>query len=97
MAFVTRVFEGGTGGCVMYRTPSLLNVGNGVLLAFTQCRQVGRGDASPEELHLKKSEDSGRTWGPASVLPFAAVGLGDADGRCVWRTRLAQCVGCGDE
>jgi sialidase-1 len=72
VAFVTRVFEGGTGGCVMYRTPSLLNVGNGVLLAFTQCRQVGRGDASPEELHLKKSEDSGRTWGPATVLPFAA-------------------------
>ena len=72
VSFITRVFVGGTGGCVMYRTPSLLNVGNGVLLAFTQCRQVSHGDASPEEIHLKTSHDSGRSWGAASVLPFSA-------------------------
>jgi hypothetical protein len=72
VSFITRVFVGGTGGCVMYRTPSLLNVGNGVLLAFTQCRQVSRGDASPEEIHLKTSQNSGRSWGAASVLPFSA-------------------------
>ena len=56
----------------MYRTPSLLNVGNGVLLAFTQCRQVSHGDASPQEIHMKTSDDNGRSWGPASVLPFSA-------------------------
>lgn len=69
--FITRVFEGGVGGCVMYRTPSLLNVGGGTLLAFTQCRQVSHGDASPQELHMKRSDDDGRTWGRATVLPFA--------------------------
>jgi hypothetical protein len=66
------VFEGGVGGCVKYRTPSLLNVGGGTLLAFTQCRQVSHADASPQEIHMKKSLNDGRTWGPATVLPFAA-------------------------
>jgi hypothetical protein len=72
VSFITRVFVGGTGGCVMYRTPSLLNVGKGTLLAFTQCRQVSHADASPEEIHMKISRDSGRSWGAASVLPFSA-------------------------
>ena len=72
VAFITKVFIGGSDGCVMYRTPSLLNVGNGVLLAFTQCRQVSHGDASPQEIHMKTSDDNGRSWGPASVLPFSA-------------------------
>ena len=72
VAFITKVFIGGTDGCVMYRTPSLLNVGNGVLLAFTQCRQVSHGDASPQEIHMKTSDDNGRSWGPTSVLPFSA-------------------------
>jgi hypothetical protein len=72
VAFITRVFEGGVGGCVKYRTPSLLNVGGGTLLAFTQCRQVSHADASPQEIHMKKSLNDGRTWGPATVLPFAA-------------------------
>jgi len=70
--FVTTVFKGGTEGCVMYRTPSLVRVENGTLLAFTQCRQQSHGDTSPQSLHLKRSHDNGQTWGPTTILPFAA-------------------------
>ena len=55
----------------MYRTPSLQLMSNGTLLAFTQCRQTSKGDASPQSLYLKRSHDNGATWSEAMVLPFA--------------------------
>lgn len=69
---ITTVFKGGTEGCVMYRTPSLLRITNGTLLAFTQCRQKTRSDQSPQAIHLKLSHDDGNTWSQTRILPFAA-------------------------
>ena len=74
----TTVFWGGYGGCLMYRTPSLVLLNSGELLAFTQCRQdveAGKDrvtDRSPQEIHLKRSKDHGRTWSLAKTLAFSA-------------------------
>ena len=69
---MTRVFAGGgTTGCVMYRTPSLVLAPSGELLAFSQCRQASHGDRSPMELRVRHSTDHGRTWSNESTLPFA--------------------------
>lgn len=57
---------------MQYRTPSLLRVQNGSLLAFTQCRQKSHSDQSAQSIHLKHSHDDGVTWGPTTILPFAA-------------------------
>ena len=67
-----RVFTGGMGGCVMYRTPSLVLLNSGEILAFSQCRQQSHGDRSPMEIHLKRSKDHGRTWSSATTLAFSA-------------------------
>lgn len=67
----TRVFTGGTLGCVMYRTPSLVLAPSGEILAFSQCRQSSHGDRSPMEIRLRRSADHGRSWSNESTLPFA--------------------------
>eukprot|EP00937_MAST-01D_sp_MAST-1D-sp2_P004129 g4129.t1 len=81
LSSLSRVFVGGTGGCVKYRTPSLVLLKGGSILAFTQCRQVGTGDTSPMEIHMKRSDDHGRSWSGPTTLPFSADPAHDHLGR----------------
>lgn len=67
-----RVFEAGKVGCVVYRTPSLVLLNSGELLAFSQCRQVSKEDFSPQEIRLKRSKDNGRTWSKQEKVAFSA-------------------------
>ena len=69
---VSVVFTGGTGGCVMYRTPSFVLLKSGKIVAFTQCRLASHGDDTPQEIHMKTSVDDGRTWSASTTLEFAA-------------------------
>ncbi|WP_166828711.1 sialidase family protein [Thalassoroseus pseudoceratinae] len=60
------VFEAGQDGYNVYRIPAMIKAANGDLLVFCEAR-VG-GDASEIDLVLKRSTDSGKTWGPLQVV-----------------------------
>ena len=64
--FIT-VFQAGQDGYPTCRIPSLLTAGDGTLLAFCEGRQH-RGDHACNDIVLKRSADSGRTWETARAI-----------------------------
>jgi sialidase-1 len=60
------VFARGSDGYNVFRIPALVRAANGDLLAFCEAREGG--DASEIDLVLKRSTDSGATWGPLQVV-----------------------------
>lgn len=62
------VFVAGEGNYHTYRIPSLLVTPKGTLLAFCEGRVKGRGDSGDIDLLLKRSSDSGKTWGETQVV-----------------------------
>lgn len=70
----TDVFVAGSDGVHTYRIPALVVAPGGSLLAFCEARKVAMRDASPTDLVLKRSADSGRTWGAMQIV---VPGLGD--------------------
>jgi sialidase-1 len=72
----TTVFVSGEGGYHTYRIPSVIVTPKGTLLAFCEGRKAGRGDAGDIDLLLKRSTDSGKTWGKVQVV------WDDADNTC---------------
>jgi len=63
---LTTVFEANHDGYRIFRIPALVRAANGDLLALCEARQGG--DASEIDLVVKRSEDSGTTWGPLEVV-----------------------------
>lgn len=62
------IFVAGNDGVDTYRIPSLLVVPDGSLLAFCEARKQSMEDASPTDMVLKRSMDSGRTWSPMQTI-----------------------------
>jgi len=58
------LFHSGKEGYARYRIPALLAAPDGSLLAFCEGRKDGGGLNGDIDLILKRSADSGRTWGP---------------------------------
>jgi len=61
------VFLSGKEGYKSIRIPSVVVTKNGVVLAFAEGRTVAT-DQAQNDIILKRSTDSGRTWGPLQLL-----------------------------
>ena len=62
------VFQRGERGYHTYRIPSVIVTKKGTVLAFCEARKEGAGDAGDIDLVLKRSLDSGKTWGDLQVV-----------------------------
>ena len=62
------VFVAGQGGYHTYRIPALIVTSNQTLLAFCEGRKHSRSDTGDIDLLLKRSTDSGKTWGETQVV-----------------------------
>lgn len=61
------VFESGKEGYTSFRIPALLTTRKGTVLAFCEGREVSS-DHAANDIVLKRSEDSGRTWQALQVI-----------------------------
>ena len=61
------LWQGGEGGYLVYRIPSLIEAPSGALLAFAEGRQ-SLFDHGNIDIVLKRSIDGGKTWGSAQVV-----------------------------
>lgn len=64
----THLFVSGQEGYRRYRIPSLLTTPKGTVLAICEGRKDGGGLTGNIDLVLKRSTDSGKTWGPLEVI-----------------------------
>jgi sialidase-1 len=62
------VFQAGEDGYTFYRIPTIVPAANGDLLAIVEGRVNGLGDQGDIDLVMKRSIDSGDTWGPLQLL-----------------------------
>lgn len=62
------LFDSGKEGYKRYRIPSLIVTPRGTTLAICEGRKDGRGLTGNIDLVLKRSIDSGKTWGPIEVI-----------------------------
>ncbi|QDS98863.1 exo-alpha-sialidase [Adhaeretor mobilis] len=62
----TTVYTSGTEGYFRYRIPTIVKAANGDLLAFAEARAGG--DASDIDIVVKRSVNSGATWGALQVV-----------------------------
>lgn len=65
----TPVFVNGEDGYTCYRIPSIVQAGDGSLVAFAEGRVANCGDGNGIiRIVSKRSTDDGRTWGPLTVV-----------------------------
>jgi sialidase-1 len=62
------VFTAGREGYRSYRIPAMVVTTKGTVLVFAEGRKNGAGDSGDIDLVLRRSEDGGRTFGPAQVV-----------------------------
>jgi sialidase-1 len=62
------LFDSGREGYPRYRIPALIVGPNGDVLAFCEGRVDGGGFQGNIDLVLKRSADSGQTWGPLQTI-----------------------------
>lgn len=62
------LFVSGEDGYDTYRIPALAVTNGGVVLAFCEGRNDGRGDTGDIDMLLKRSTDNGKTWSAQSVV-----------------------------
>lgn len=61
------VYTSGAEGYAVYRIPTIVKAGNGDLLAFAEARESGS-DFGEIDIVVKRSQDSGQTWGSLQVV-----------------------------
>jgi hypothetical protein len=64
----TTVFQRGEAGYHTFRIPAIVQAADGALLAFAEGRVNSPGDDGNIDLVLKRSTDSGATWGALQVV-----------------------------
>ena len=64
--FKVPVYRSGAEGYNIYRIPTMVKAANGDLLAFAEARAGG--DASEIDIVVKRSSNSGKTWGPLQIV-----------------------------
>jgi len=62
------VFVAGERGYHTFRIPAIVQAQDGALLAFAEGRVNGSGDSGDIDIVMKRSADSGATWGPLQVV-----------------------------
>ncbi|MEV4583376.1 sialidase family protein [Nonomuraea jabiensis] len=62
------LYKQGDFGYGCFRIPAVVRATNGMLLAFAEGRVKDCGDDEDIDLVLRRSADSGRTWGPLQVV-----------------------------
>jgi sialidase-1 len=62
------VFTEGQGGFVSYRIPGLVVTARGTVLAYAEARKFTAADRGELEIHLRRSTDGGRSFGPARQI-----------------------------
>jgi sialidase-1 len=62
------VFQKGTEGYSCFRIPAIVMTKSGTLLAFAEGRKNDCSDEGDIDLILKRSTDTGKTWGPLTVI-----------------------------
>ncbi|SDM74057.1 sialidase family protein [Nonomuraea jiangxiensis] len=62
------LYKQGDFGYGCFRIPAVVRATNGMLLAFAEGRVKDCGDDEDIDLVLRRSADSGRTWGPLQVI-----------------------------
>lgn len=84
----TDVFEEKTAGFVSYRIPGIVVTPRGTVLAYCEARKNSGADWGEIEIHLRRSTDGGRTFGPVRQvahrgprLPRHPVALAHKSGR----------------
>jgi sialidase-1 len=65
---IQNVFESGESGYYMFRIPALVVTKRGTVLAFSEGRKNSARDFGAIDLVVKRSEDTGFTWGPVQVV-----------------------------
>ena len=58
------VFPAGMNGVALYRIPGVVVTTKGTVLAYCEARRNSRSDWGEIEVHLRRSEDGGKTWLP---------------------------------
>jgi sialidase-1 len=69
------LFDEKTAGFVSYRIPALTVTARGTVLAFCEARKYSGLDWGEIEIHLRRSTDGGRTFGPALQVAHAGPRL----------------------
>ena len=67
------VFRAGDGGCAAFRIPALVAAGDDVLLAFAECRKWTCNDYGRHDLVMRRSTDSGGSFGELITLQLDGV------------------------
>lgn len=62
------VFQAGDQGVALYRIPGMVVTEKGTILAYCEARKDSRADWGEIEVHLKRSIDGGKTWGPSQHI-----------------------------
>ena len=60
------IFEAETGGYAHYRVPAIAVSPKGTVLAFVEARKNASGDWGTQDIMMRRSTDSGQTWGRAA-------------------------------
>ena len=66
------VFKPGEHGFAHYRIPGMVVTAKGTIVAYCEARKNDREDWGEIEVHLRRSTDGGRTWGPVQHVAHHA-------------------------
>jgi sialidase-1 len=61
----TDLFVAGDSNIALYRIPGVVVTKSGTILAYCEARRDSRSDWGEIEVHLRRSTDGGKSWGPA--------------------------------
>jgi sialidase-1 len=71
----TVVFEEATNGFVLYRIPGVVVTARGTVLAYCEARKFSGADRGEIEIHVRRSTDGGRTFGPVQHVAHLGTRL----------------------
>ncbi len=87
------LFTARTAGYHVYRIPGIAVTPNGTVLATAEARRGGGGDWDQNDVVLRRSRDSGRTWDEQRlVVSSAEYGEGPASNFCMIPDPAEECI-----
>ena len=69
------VFPANSNGIVRHRIPGVVVTPKGTVLAYCEARRNNSSDWGEIEIHLRRSTDGGKTWGPGKQIAHAGARL----------------------
>lgn len=71
------VFPPGLNGVARYRIPGIVVTPKGTILAYAEARRNDSRDYGEIEVHLRRSDDGGKTWGPSQKIAHRGERVGN--------------------